>query len=44
MSQAPSDFKIPETNPEDAAYPFYQWNYWGAKGATCASCGFTSIT
>jgi acetyl-CoA synthetase len=32
MEQASTDFKIPETNPEDAFTPFYQWNYRNAKG------------
>jgi acetyl-CoA synthetase len=36
-----TDFKIPETNPEDAFTPFYQWNYRNAKGVLHASCFFT---
>jgi acetyl-CoA synthetase len=32
LEQASTDFKIPETNPEDAAFTFYQWNYRNAKG------------
>jgi acetyl-CoA synthetase len=44
MEQASTDFKIPETNPEDAFTPFYQWNYGMPKAFYMCIMLFLPIT
>jgi acetyl-CoA synthetase len=41
LEQAPTDFKIPETNPEDAAFTILPVELPECQRFTCASCCFT---